>query len=67
MATILIKTKTKAVFNLLTRMLKKMNIEVQVVEENKPNDETHKAMADVEKRNGIRTKSSKELFDMLEI
>ena len=49
MTTIVIKPKSKAEKNLLTRLLKKMNIEVQVVEEPMPNYETQKAMEDVEK------------------
>ncbi len=44
-----------------------MNIEIQIMEENEPNYETIKAIEDVEKRNGIRTKNSKELFDVLGI
>jgi hypothetical protein len=67
MTTILIKPKTKSEYHLITRLLKRMNIEVQVVEEDKPNYETRKAIEDVEKRNGIRTKNSKELFDTLGI
>ncbi len=67
MSGILIKPKTKAEYSLLIRMLKKMNIEIQVMEENDPNYETIKAIEDVEKRNGIRTKNSKELFDVLGI
>ena len=67
MATILIKPKTKSEYNLLTRLLKKMNIEIQVVEESMPNYETLKAIEDVENKKGIRTKNSKELFDNLGI
>ena len=67
MTTILIKPKTKSEYNLITRLLKRMNIEVQIVEEEKPNYETLKAIEDVKKRNGIRTKDSKELFDTLGI
>ena len=67
MTTILIKPKTKSEYNLITRLLKRMNIEIQVVEEDKPNYENRKAIEDVEKRNGIRTKNSKELFDTLGI
>jgi antitoxin component of RelBE/YafQ-DinJ toxin-antitoxin module len=67
MTTILIKPKTKSEHNLLTRLLKKMNIEIQIVEESIPNDETLKAIEDVEKQVGIRTKNSKELFDTLGI
>lgn len=67
MTTIVIKPKSKAEKNLLTRLLKKMNIEAQVVEEPLPNYETLKAMEDVEKRKGIRTKDTQELFNMLDI
>lgn len=67
MTTILIKPKTKSEYNLLTRLLKKMNIEIQVVEESSPNYETLKAIEDVENKKGIRTKNSIELFDSLGI
>ena len=67
MTTILIKPKTKSEYNLLTRLLKKMNIEIQIVEESIPNYETLKAMDDVESKKGIKTKNSKELFDTLGI
>jgi len=67
MTTIVIKPKSKAEKNLLTRLLKKMNIEVQVVEESMPNYETRKAMDDVENKKGIRLKDSQELFNTLGI
>ena len=67
MTTILIKPKTKSEYNLLTRLLKKMNIEIQIVEESVPNYETQKAIQDVENKKGIRHKNSKELFDTLDI
>jgi reverse gyrase len=67
MTTIVIKPKSKAEKNFLTRLLKKMNIEAQVVEEPMPNYETRKAMEDVEKRKGIRAKDAQELFNMLDI
>jgi len=67
MTTIVIKPKSKAEKNLLTRLLKKMNIEVQVVEEPMPNYETQKAMEDVENKNGTRLKNSQELFNTLGI
>lgn len=67
MTTILIKPKTKSEYNLLTRLLKKMNIEIQVVEESTPNHETLKAIDDVENKKGIKTKNSKKLFDTLGI
>ena len=67
MTTIVIKPKTKAEMNLLTRLLKKMNIEIQVVEESIPNYETRQAIEDVEAGKGIRTEDSKELFNALGI
>jgi len=67
MTTIVIKPKSKAEKNLLTLLLKKMNIEVQVVEESMPNYETQKAMDDVENKKGTRLKDSQELFNTLGI
>ena len=67
MTTILIKPKTKSEYNLLTRLLKRMNIEIQLIEENNPNPETLKAIEDVEKREGIKVKNAQELFDTLRI
>ncbi len=67
MTTIVIKPKSKAEINLLTLMLKKMNIEANIIEETTPNYETRKAMEDVEKRKGIRAKDAQELFNMLDI
>ena len=67
MTTILIKPKTKSEYDLLTRLLKKMNIEIQVVEEPYLNYESLKAIEDVENKKGIRSKNSKELFDTLGI
>jgi antitoxin component of RelBE/YafQ-DinJ toxin-antitoxin module len=67
MTTILIKPKTKAEYNLLTKLLKRMNIEIQLIEENNPNTETLKAIEDVKKREGIKEKNAQELFDTLGI
>ena len=67
MTTIVIKPKSKADIKLLSRMLKKMNIEAHIVEEYVPNYETRKAMEDVEKRKGARAKDAQELFNMLDI
>ena len=67
MTTIVIKPKSKEEKNLLTLLLKKMNIEIQVVEEPMPNYETQKAMNDVENKKGIRLKDSQELFNTLGI
>jgi len=67
MTTIVIKPKSKEEKNLLTLLLKKMNIEIQVVEEHMPNYETRKAMDDVENKKGFRLKDSQELFNALGI
>jgi hypothetical protein len=62
MTTIIIKPKSNEEKDLLTLMLKKMNIEVSIVEEPAPNYETIKAIEDVEQKKGTSTSSSKELF-----
>ncbi|PIQ35065.1 MAG: hypothetical protein COW63_02310 [Bacteroidetes bacterium CG18_big_fil_WC_8_21_14_2_50_41_14] len=67
MTTILIKPKSKSEYNLLTRLLKKMNIEIQVVEEALPNYETMKAIEDVENKNGVRANDAQDLFTKLGI
>lgn len=67
MTTIVIRPKNKAEENLLSRLLKKMNIETQFVEEPAPNFETQKAIHDVELKKGIAVKDSKELFSKLGI
>lgn len=65
MTTLIIKPKTKDERVFLTKMLKKMNIEVDVVEEPTPNYETQKAISDVENKKGIKVKNAAELFDKL--
>lgn len=67
MTTIIIRPKNKAERNFLSRLLKKMNIETQFIEEPMPNFETRKAMEDVENKKGIKVKDSKELFSKLGI
>ncbi|MCF8357955.1 MAG: hypothetical protein K9H26_04300 [Prolixibacteraceae bacterium] len=67
MTTIIIHPKTKDEKKLLERMLKKMNISAQVVEDSSPNYETLKAMEDVEQRKGKRVKNADELFKDLGI
>jgi len=67
MTTIVIRPKNKAEENLLSRLLKKMNIDTQLVEEPFPNYETEKAMVDVELKKGTAVKDSKELFNKLGI
>lgn len=65
MTILVIKPKSKNDRVFLTKMLKKMNIEVDVVEEPTPNYETQKAISDVENKKGIRVKNADELFDKL--
>lgn len=67
MTTIIIRPKNKAEKNFLSRLLKKMNIETQFIEEPMPNLETRKAMEDVENKKGTKVKDSKELFSKLGI
>jgi len=67
MTTIVIKPKNKAEKIFLTRLLKKMNIETQFIEEPIPNYETQKAIKDVENLEGIKVKDSQELFSKLGI
>ena len=67
MASIIIKPKNKSEEEFLTRLLKKMNIEVNLVEEPVPNYETQTAMHDVESGKGERMKNSDELFSKLGI
>lgn len=65
MTTILIKIKSKEEENLLTRLFKKMNLDIQLVKESGPNYETRKAMEDVNNRRGTRVKDSDELYNRL--
>lgn len=67
MTTIVIKPKNKAEAQLLTKLLKKMNIETQLVEEPVPNYETKQAISDVESKKGTKMKDSAELFSKLGI
>lgn len=67
MTTIVIRPKSKDEKNFLTRLLKKMNIEVEIVEEPTPNYETKSAMQDVENKVGVRVKDSQGLFNQLGI
>lgn len=67
MTTIVIRPKNKAEKEFLSRLLKKMNIETEFIEEPVPNSETRKAMKDVEKRKGTKVKDSQELFSKLGI
>ena len=65
MTTIVIKIKSKEEEDLLTRLFKKMNLDVQLIEEPVPNYETRKAINDVKNRKGTRVKDSDELFSRL--
>lgn len=67
MTTIIIRPKSSDEKNLITEMLKKMNIEASIVEEPFPNYETQKAISDVENKKGTRVKNSDELFNLLGI
>ena len=65
MTTIVIKPKTKQEQDFLTRLLKKMNVDMNLVEEPLPNYETKMAMEDVNLKKGTKVKDSKELFTSL--
>ena len=67
MTTIVIKPKTKTERDFITRLLKRLNIKVDLIEEPEPNNETRKAIADVLNKKGTRVKDSKELFTQLGI
>nr|NQU91472.1 hypothetical protein [Bacteroidota bacterium] len=67
MTTIIIKPKSKSETSFLSRLFRKMNIDARIVEEKIPNEETIKAINDVEERKGIRVKDSNELFGQLGI
>ena len=67
MTTIVIKPKTKEEQDFLTHLLKKMNIEANIVEEFTPNYETRKAMEDVHQKKGKKVKDAQEFFTKLGI
>ncbi|MDY0344468.1 MAG: hypothetical protein RBR28_12905 [Lentimicrobium sp.] len=67
MNTIIIRPKSKEEEELLTRLLTKMDIDIQLLEGPMPNLETRKAMEDVRQRKGSRVKDSTELFSRLGI
>jgi hypothetical protein len=67
MNTIVINPKTKEEQDFLTQLLKKMNIEVNIVEELNPNYQTRKAMDDVNNKKGRKVKDAQELFTELGI
>jgi hypothetical protein len=65
MSTIVIKPKNKAEEALLTKMLKKMNIDAQLVHEPFPNYDTLAAIQDVELERGTKVKDAADLFKKL--
>jgi len=67
MTTIVIKPKSKEEQDLLTVLLKKMNIEAEIVEESVSAYETRKAMDDVRNKKGVKAKNADELFNRLGI
>jgi len=67
MNTIIIKPRNREEQDFLTRLLKKMNVAVNLVEEPLANYETKKAMEDVHLKKGKKVKDSKELFTKLGI
>jgi antitoxin component of RelBE/YafQ-DinJ toxin-antitoxin module len=67
MTTIVITPKTKTERDFLTRLLKKMNIDLQVLEDNSPNSETLQAIEDVKLKKGTKVKDSQDLFNSLGI
>jgi hypothetical protein len=60
MKTIVIKPKSKAESDFLTQLLKKMNIESDLVEELEPNELTKAAMEDTNRKKGIKVENSNE-------
>jgi hypothetical protein len=67
MNTIVIKPKSKAEQSFITLLLKKMNIDISLVEESEPGYETRKAIKEVHQKKGTRVKDAKDLFARLEI
>ncbi len=67
MAKIIVKPKNKEEQNFLTRLLKKMDVKAEVVDESLPNEETQKAIEDVENKKGTKVKNSQDLFNKLGI
>jgi hypothetical protein len=67
MNTIVIKPKTKEEQEFLTSLLKRMNIDVNIMEESTPNYKTRKAMDEVQQKKGTKAKDARELFTKLGI
>ena len=67
MSTIIIKPRNKSEEALLTKMLKKMNVDIQLVQESIPNYETQKAIEDAESSKVIKVKNAQDLFNKIGI
>ena len=67
MTTIIIHPKSKEEKNLITKLLRKMNIETSIVEDALPNYETQKAIKDVERKKGKPSDNADHLFEQLGI
>lgn len=67
MSTIVIKPKNREEEALLTKMLKKMNVEVHLVHEPIPNYQTKKAILEVESGQGTKAQNAQDLFNKLGI
>ena len=67
MSTIVIKPRNSQEELFLQELLKKMNVDAQLIEEPEPNYETKMAVADVESEKGFHVKDSEELFSKLGI
>jgi antitoxin component of RelBE/YafQ-DinJ toxin-antitoxin module len=65
MSKIIVKPKNKEEQNFLTRLLKKMDVKAEVVDESSPNEETQKAIEDVENKKGTKVRDSQDLFNKL--
>jgi len=65
MNTLVIKPRSEEEQEFLTNLLKKLDVEVNVVEEPTPNYETKRAMEDVNNKKGTKVDNSEELFTKL--
>lgn len=67
MNTLVIKPRSEEEQEFLTNLLKKLDVEVNVVEEPVPNYKTKKAMEEVVAKKGTKVNNSEELFTKLGI
>ena len=65
MNTLVIKPRSEEEQEFLTNLLKKLDVEVNNVEEPTPNYETKRAMEDVNAKKGTKVNNSEELFTKL--